>query len=255
MSIKYITNKFHQLPEVVTLYKDLFNNNDPRVWSLSPLSLYFRRGYRYFMPLALNNINVIVDIGANRGLFFFSALSYFKPKFALAVEPIPHLSNSIQEQIKLFKETQSAVFQGVVSNAPGKINFNIIANQSSSSINKPVLSAEKAYGKSLNIVDSIMVDTETLDRLSNKYNFTSIDLIKIDVQGAERLVIEGGYDSIRKCKYLIIEVLFENHYESQSDFFELDKLLQKAGLRLGTIYNLERDDRGYLLQCDALYVR
>lgn len=52
----------------------------------------------------------------------------------------------------------------------------------------------------------IIKKSNRLDTVVINRNFPLPDLIKIDVQGAERDVIEGGLSVIKHCKYLIVEM-------------------------------------------------
>lgn len=47
--------------------------------------------------------------------------------------------------------------------------------------------------------------TYKLDTIIKKRNLPLPDLVKIDVQGAEKDIIEGGINTIQNCKYLIVE--------------------------------------------------
>ena len=45
----------------------------------------------------------------------------------------------------------------------------------------------------------------------DKFNFDSVDLLKIDVEGHELQVVKGAEQTIKKCRPLIIlEISFEN---------------------------------------------
>ncbi len=45
-----------------------------------------------------------------------------------------------------------------------------------------------------------------LDTLVKKYGLPLPDLVKIDVQGAEKDVLDGGWESINAAKHLIVEM-------------------------------------------------
>lgn len=50
------------------------------------------------------------------------------------------------------------------------------------------------------------VETITLDIAVNYFNFPKPDLIKIDVQGAELDILKGAEETIKDCKFLIVEL-------------------------------------------------
>ncbi len=46
----------------------------------------------------------------------------------------------------------------------------------------------------------------TLDTISELYEFTYPDLIKLDVQGSEIDILEGAHDTLKFCQHLIVEL-------------------------------------------------
>ena len=51
--------------------------------------------------------------------------------------------------------------------------------------------------------------TRTLDSIVQEREWPGPDLVKIDVQGAERDILEGGLDTLRQTEYLIVEMQHE----------------------------------------------
>ena len=52
----------------------------------------------------------------------------------------------------------------------------------------------------------IIKKSKTLDTIVKEKEFPLPDLIKIDVQGAELDVLKGAYNTLKYCKYLIVEL-------------------------------------------------
>ncbi len=57
---------------------------------------------------------------------------------------------------------------------------------------------------------TVAVETETLDRYVERHGLSRLDLVKIDVEGAERLVIEGGAATLEKFAPILIVELSEH---------------------------------------------
>ncbi len=71
----------------------------------------------------------------------------------------------------------------------------------------------------------IPVESERLDDLVDNLGLSgSIDLVKVDVEGAEQDVVLGGLKTLRRTKFLIIEVWKENR--------NVHSMLKKLGFRL-----------------------
>ena len=97
--------------------------------------------------------------------------------------------------------------------------------------------------------------TITLDDLFGMFDISSADLLKIDVQGAEHLVIRGGQNALRKTERVWTEVSFKPLYESSSTFTDVYHALYELGFSLMEISHGFRGPDGELLQADALFVR
>ncbi|HII74430.1 FkbM family methyltransferase [Sulfurisphaera tokodaii] len=93
--------------------------------------------------------------------------------------------------------------------------------------------ADNPYNSSIvfNSNRYVEVETITLDELLSPYD--SIDLIKIDVEGAELDVIKSGINQLHKVKKIVMEV--RNQYES-----EIDSTLIKEGFKKCIL-----EDRGH----------
>jgi FkbM family methyltransferase len=58
----------------------------------------------------------------------------------------------------------------------------------------------------------IDVEADTLDNIVDEAGLDSIDFIKIDVEGAEGLVVKGAERTLRKARALLIEIWPENSW-------------------------------------------
>jgi FkbM family methyltransferase len=102
----------------------------------------------------------------------------------------------------------------------------------------------------------IAVDVDALDDWIGRLGgLDRIDLIKLDVQGAELDVIRGGSDAMQRAEGVIIEHMFVEGYSESPGFTAVYEQLASLGLSLVTMENMVRNDEGRLLQTDAYYRR
>jgi hypothetical protein len=81
-------------------------------------------------------------------------------------------------------------------------------------------------------------------------------LLKLDVQGYERWVLEGGQETLRRTKWLIMEVSFRSLYDGEPSFMELLTFVAELGFRFERPVGwLAAPSTGEILQCDALLQR
>lgn len=143
-----------------------------------------------------------IDIGANQGLFTFAAERVLPPTKIWAIEPLPYFNRKLNS---LFKGIHS--ISCVLSDSEGYTQFylpfnNGVADDSLASVNKP------SSGK-FEIYDVAM---RTLDSFTTEKGLMSDTFMKIDVEGHEFAVLNGGRDFIsRHVTGMLIEIEERHH--------------------------------------------
>jgi FkbM family methyltransferase len=74
--------------------------------------------------------------------------------------------------------------------------------------------------------------TSTLDSWARRSDVRSIDALKVDVQGAELDVLRGGQQSLDSVRVIEAEVEFQELYEGQPLFTDVDAFLRDRGFGL-----------------------
>lgn len=69
----------------------------------------------------------------------------------------------------------------------------------------------------------------TLDSIVQSRNFPLPDLIKIDVQGAERDIVQGGARTIKHAKHLIVEMQHSDYNQDAPKFNETIPVIENLG--------------------------
>ena len=161
-----------------------------------------------------------IDAGANCG--FFSTLLASLCAEVHSFEPVPWLAERAEGNLKLNGLTNCWVNRLALSDRAGFAMMNLPtaddANWGTSSI---MHRADNCTGT------TAKVETTTLDEYCS--NFGRIDFIKIDVEGAEHLVLRGGRKILAKHRPAII---FERNAESGP---ESVAILRELGYRITTI--------------------
>lgn len=138
----------------------------------------------------------LLDIGANIGDFTKNILREVPNCIAVMVEANPYCEpylKTVGQQYEIVGLSDKVgVFDLFVEN------------------NNPVGTGASFYKENTQWYEegnyhSIQVNTQTLDSLSY-FDGSSIDLIKLDVQGSELDIINGGLSTITRAKYVLIEV-------------------------------------------------
>lgn len=194
----------------------------------------FDRSARYdletgrIMKRVLEADSNCIDIGCYRGIILREFLHYSPDGEHFAFEPVPDLYDGLKAQ---FDEMENvSLYNIALSDEQGeKIFYDIKSRRACSGFDKRGMDKEEE-------VTEIKVKTDTLDNILPPEK--PIDMIKIDVEGAELFVFKGAKRTITTHKPIII---FE-HGKGGADCF---------GHTPNDIYSLLVEDYGmkiYLLE-------
>lgn len=101
------------------------------------------------------------------------------------------------------------------------------------------------------VVDHVIyLNSTTVDQLVEAYDIAGINLLNIDVEGANLEVLLGSTELLRKTKYIYIEVQTENVYDGAPLVGEVDSYLNGWGFDRVETGIVEGQGWG-----DALYIR
>jgi FkbM family methyltransferase len=198
----------------------------------------------------------IFDVGAHVGQTSRLFRKIFPNAKIFAFEPFP-------ESFKLCKESLKNDIQARVANvALSNINGSQILHANSSSATNSILKTDaraiETWGSDVCTTEkTIEVRTETLDTFLTSENICKIDLLKLDVQGAEYLVLNGARESCRqnKIEAIYAEIITQPTYEQQMRFDKIIAIYYELGFELFDIYFPCHTKSGRLCQVDALFTR
>ena len=178
----------------------------------------------------LKNISVktIIDVGSNKGQFLLLTEYFFKCKKIYSFEPIKKFY-IIQK--KFFKYRNNISFYNfALGKKKSKKIFYITKRKDSSSFLK--INEKIKKNKDYKIIKKQIIQIQTLDEIMAKKKLEDPVLLKIDVQGYELEVLKGGVKTLKKTKYIIIEISDYEIYKNQSLSYEIIKFLKKKILLL-----------------------
>ena len=146
------------------------------------------------------------------------------------------------------KYPSARIIQALCSNVDnGTVEFMITNNEESSSI----LEFGTHSHHHPHVVESgrVTMSTITLDTLLHNEDLSGYNMINIDVQGAERLVLEGANNVLKNIDAVYAEVNEEELYKGCTLLPEFDKFMQDLGFER-VIIKMTQFKWG-----DALYIR
>ena len=148
----------------------------------------------------VKNDSVVFDIGAFKGdtAYFFSKKCSNKARI-YAFEPDENnykVLLKIKDKYKLNNDIASNI---LFSNSETEINF------LSMDLNRP----------------AVKMKSKTIDKFVEENNFEKIDYIKMDVEGAERNILEGAIKTIKKFKPSLAIAIYHGGKLFMEDFYNI----------------------------------
>jgi FkbM family methyltransferase len=155
-----------------------------------------------FIKAFLKEGDIFIDIGSNIGMFSLTASDLVGSKGKiLAFEPTPSTYERLLENIRINGYTNINAFNLGLSNKNGILDFNI-SNNGYDAWNSMVQQEHLENGI------QIQVEVKALDSLIEENSLSTINLIKIDVEGWEKFVLEGSINLLNRSDSPVILVEF-----------------------------------------------
>lgn len=237
------------------LLKDLFRIFGielQRIPKIDPLKRAIPPEMRALYWLKELEIKTVLDIGANEGQFAQGIIKLLPNAKVYSFEP---LSRCYEKLVTSLGDNPSfKAFNVALGNETGEVSIYENEYSPSSSL-LPLGELHKKTFPFAKEVVSEKVRIVKLDDLSKEIELCEPILIKIDVQGFEDKVIEGGEQVFESASVIIIELSIVTLYEGQKLF---DDIYQKL-ISLGFYYycNLDQaqDTAGKTLYVDSIFVK
>ena len=155
--------------------------------------------------LNLDCSGIFVDIGANIG--YYSLIASKKYAQVYAFEPIPDNINKLHKSININKITNIMPIEKAISDIDDSI-LELTVFPTNMGGSRDIHDTINTSIKHMDQYKINNIHTITFDSFVKKYGINTIDLIKVDVEGAELHVLNGMKESFQnKCiKHIIIEL-------------------------------------------------
>ncbi len=191
---------------------------------------------------------VIFDVGAHFGQSIDYLKKFFPQSEILSFEPDPDSFQKLSEArlpgVRYFnlalsdRDGEATFYRNRISHTNSLLRVNADSRDSIA-----LSTAREAEKKELlsHLNKDITVRTARLDTFCRNACIEEIDLLKIDVQGAEATVLSGSTSMLLRTRVVVVEVSFFDYYEKSSSFLEVEQLLAPAGFRLFSISEISNN--------------
>jgi FkbM family methyltransferase len=195
-------------------------------------------------------VDVVLDIGANAGQFGQKLRGFGYKGAIVSYEPGSPAFAGLQSVAKA--DGKWSAYNFAIGAESGELKMNISVNSKFNSALSISSNAEKfSGGISTHGVETVPM--KTLDEVAAQYGGNI--LIKIDTQGFERQVIEGGRAVVAKSKGVLMELPIMPLYDGSWSLSEGLEYMDKIGFLPTQIdsVNYHPLDRQALVEIDCLF--
>lgn len=198
------------------------------------------------------DIKTIIDVGANIGQFALATHRFYPHTIIHSFEPVPNCFQKLTDNVDGICNIHTYNF--ALGNQNSEISFFQNAHSHASSALK-VSNYQKENIPKTKDYQEIKVQCLRLDEFKFEQPLIAPILLKLDVQGFEKNVLEGASLILEKIDYLVLEVSFISMYEGEPLFDEMHTYLKEKGFKLVAPVGALPDANLAIPQLDMLYKR
>lgn len=167
----------------------------------------------------------ILDIGANVGQFATIARHWNPSALIISFEPLRDCAAELQ------RHAQSLSPHQLIRTALGSSAGTTEINRNQSSPSSSILQMETLHREELPHTASTSVETIEIQRLDDVFEqpLNGPVFVKMDVQGFEREVIDGGRNTIEHAQAVVMEISVQQLYRDAPSFDDLYGSMREMG--------------------------
>lgn len=194
----------------------------------------------------------IFDVGANCGQFADAAVWWFPTSQVISFEPAPSVFDRLKANTAKYENVRAV--QSALGDRAGELEFyeNVYSHASSA---LPVSELQANMRPETAHVRKISVPVTTLDLFGRAQQWPRPLLLKLDVQGFEKRVLDGGQVFLKGVDFLLLECSYQALYDGEPLFAEMYAHVTALGFELVAPVGFLENSSHVILQNDLLWRR
>jgi FkbM family methyltransferase len=195
-------------------------------------------------------IDTVLDVGANTGQFAASLRSLGYKNRIISFEPIKSVFETLVRRAG--KDGRWGAHNFALGATSGEAVINV-SDYSVFSSMLPTTSAVTEFSASAAVTHKETIEVRTLDETVAE--MSGRIFLKIDTQGYERQVLEGGRNVLSRFKGILMELPIVQFYEGNWQFHEAVEFMASVGFIPAQIHpvNYHSKDTVSLVEVDCLF--
>lgn len=195
----------------------------------------------------------VIDVGGNVGQFAVASAKLLPDPRIYSFEPHPDCFRELQKNVRTLANVST--FQLALGHKEDLVEFHMNSHTHSSSVLR-LAPLHRTTFPDAREVGIISIKLSTLDQVFASIELERPALLKLDVQGYEKNVLEGGRETLRRIDYVVLETSFKPMYQGEPVFMELVETMASLGFSfVRPVGTLVDPATGEHVQMDALFRR
>jgi len=256
-NFKLTPSVFREITPKIDSNKKYINNvNQIKYNTGQPLNKYWTFDFIELISdyIDFDEVKTIFDVGSRDGYQSVEFRNWFPNAKIVAFEANP---NQIPECLSVTHGHNIEIVNKAAGNVSGPTTFNISwMNIGASSLLKISNHSRSSEWKQI----ELKVDMVRIDNWCEENKIESIDLLWVDVQGAEKIVFDGCGDLLNSVKAIYTEVELSHMYNGSILKEELDMYLTEKGFIPVQTYHMGDKVKSFeelantIGECDVIYI-
>ncbi len=205
------------------------------------------------LPRALRSrLSLVVDVGANTGQWVLALRKFVAIERIEAFEPNPEVFGTLRR--RLGGELRAHLHNVALGAQREVRTLYITGTPELASMLEPAdLLAVRYSARAASVIKEVTVAVSTLDAVIPAD--LTVDLLKLDVQGFERRVLDGGRTTLERTRAVLVEMNFVPHYREADTAGALyEQLTRDLGFEFWDMSLPHRGPDGRALWADVVFV-
>ncbi len=210
-------------------------------------SLRSRDDLRLVHFLKMHDIGLVLDVGANMGQFGRQLFGAGYSGRIVSFEPLPEAHAALTQAARAFGERWMVAPRLALSDRSGMAEFHVTETSTASSFFRPKESLVAATPQT-RVAAKIEVSTARLDDVLVDLGIMRHGLfLKLDVQGAESLVLAGAGLALANAKGMLTELSLTPLYDHEPPVRDVLEVIHSAGFEVWDVWPGYRNPQSHRL--------
>jgi FkbM family methyltransferase len=168
--------------------------------------IFFRGSYSgdqlQLLEALLGDDGVFIDVGANQGEFTIAAANVARRGAVIALEPVAEYRQRLVENIQLNDFRNVVVIPAALGESEGSLPIYVPHSAYADGTRNDGLATLFASQDRSDLRE--VVDVRTLDKVLAELSVNRVDLIKLDIEGAEWAALRGAAETLDRFRPLLM---------------------------------------------------